>query len=206
MHARFRTLFRPGRALGRALHRVVRRLRTDDRAVTAVEFALVSPVVVFLLLGLVETGLDLWVDATVETAVQRASRLGITTLPPTGEANMQDAVNDSIKNTMSVWLPRALTFNITSKVYPSYDGSAGAEPYTDVGHVGHYVQGDPFVDVNKNGVWDADLGVNGTGNYDDVVSYTVTITMSSFTGIPELFGIPQLVFSRTFIVQNEPSS
>ncbi|MGF6768446.1 Flp pilus assembly pilin Flp [Paraburkholderia sp. GAS199] len=204
MHDRFVTLYNPLRALGSALRLCARRFGRDERAVTAIEFAIVAPVVVFLLLGTVETGLDLWVDATVETAVQRASRLGITTLPPNGQT-MQDAVNDSIKGTMVVWMSRVKTFSVVSKVYPSYIGSAGAEPYTDVGNVGHYVKGDPFVDVNKNGVWDADLGVSGTGNYDDVVSYSLTITMSSFTGIPELFGIPTLSFTRTFVVQNEPS-
>lgn len=186
------------------LRHIGRRFRSDERAVTAIEFAIVAPVVLFLILGIVETGLDLWVDATVESAVQRASRLGITTLPPTGQT-MQQAVDSSIKKSLSVWITRALTFSISTKTYPSYIGSAGAEPYTDVGNVGHYVKGDPFVDVNKNGVWDGDLGINGTGNYDDVTSYAVTITMPSFTGIPELFGIPNLSFSRTFVVQNEPS-
>lgn len=171
---------------------------------TAVEFAIVAPVLVFITLGIIEMGLDLYVDATVETAVQRASRLGITTLPPTN-MSMPDAVAASIKSTMSVWTSRALTFSITNKSYPSYVTSGGAEPYTDVGNVGHYVQGDPFVDINKNGVWDADQGVNGTGGYGDVVSYTVTITMPSFTGMPELVGIPSLSFTRTFIVQNETS-
>ncbi|CAH2781562.1 MAG: hypothetical protein CPDRYMAC_1693 [uncultured Paraburkholderia sp.] len=169
MHTRFAVTPNPLCAFGNALRRCTRCFGRDEHAVTAIKFAIVSPMVVFLLLGTVENGLDLWVDATVETAVQRASRLGITTLPPTGET-MQQAISDSIKTTMSVWMSRATTFSVVSKVYPSYVGSAGAEPYTDVGNVGHYVKSDPFVDVNKNGVWDADLGVNGTGNYDDVVS------------------------------------
>jgi hypothetical protein len=92
---------------------------------------------------------------------------------------------------------------ISTKSYPSYAAVGQDEPYVDVGKVGHYVQGDPFTDVNKNGVYDSDLGVNGTGGFNDIVKYNISIKMDDFTGLPSSIGISNLEFNRTFIVQNE---
>jgi Flp pilus assembly protein TadG len=180
----------------------LRRCAGTERGVSAIEFALVLPILIFVTLGTVEIGLDLWVDATVETAAQRASRLGITTVQPAGKT-LEQAVEANIKDTLTPWASRIQTLTIDVKSYPSYAAVGQPEPYTDVNNIGRYVQGDPFTDVNKNGVWDADQGVGGTGGYNDIVSYHISVTMPTFTGIPALVGISTLTFNRTFIVQNE---
>ncbi|GAB5095166.1 MULTISPECIES: TadE/TadG family type IV pilus assembly protein [unclassified Caballeronia] len=41
------------------------------------------------------------------------------------------------------------------------------------------------------------------GNFGDVVSYNITLTMPPITGIPRIFGVNQLTFQRNYIVQNE---
>lgn len=189
-------------ARGKRLVSAIGRCSRDDRGVSAIEIAIALPVVIFITLSCVEIALDLWVDATVETAAQRASRLGITTVQPTGET-LEQAVRDSINDTLSPWAARSPVITVTLKSYPSYSAVGQGEPYTDVNNVGHYVLGDPYVDVNKNGVYDSDLGVEGTGSYGDIVSYNIVVTMKDFTGIPTLVGIPNLTFQRTFIVQNE---
>jgi hypothetical protein len=174
----------------------------DTRGVSAIEVAIALPVIILVTLSCVELGLDLWVDATVETAIQRASRIGITAVPPQGKT-LQQAVQDSIADTLSPWAGRNPIIVIATKSYPSYAAVGQGEPYVDVGKVGHYVQGDPFTDVNKNGVYDSDLGVNGTGGFNDIVKYNISIKMDDFTGLPSSIGISNLVFNRTFIVQNE---
>ena len=174
----------------------------DTRGVSAIEVAIALPVIILVTLSCVELGLDLWVDATVETAIQRASRIGITAVPPQGKT-LQQAVHDSIADTLSPWAGRNPIIVIATKSYPSYAAVGQGEPYVDVGKVGHYVQGDPFTDVNKNGVYDSDLGVNGTGGFNDIVKYNISIKMDDFTGLPSSIGISNLVFNRTFIVQNE---
>jgi hypothetical protein len=189
-------------APGKRLLSTLGRCSRGERGVSSIEIAITLPVIIFITLSCVEVGLDLWVDATVETAVQRASRLGITTVQPTGQT-LDQAVLASINDTLSPWAPRAPVVTVTVKSYPSYAAVGQGEPYTDVNNVGHYVPGDPYVDVNKNGVYDSDLGVAGTGGYGDIVSYNIVVTMHDFTGIPTLVGIPNLTFNRTFIVQNE---
>jgi len=169
---------------------------------TTIEFAILVPFMVILILGTIELGLDMWVDASVEAAAQKASRLGITTVVPQGKTRDQ-AVQDIIDSTLSTWTTLTPIEKTTVKSYASYAAVGQAEPYTDVAKVGHYVAGDPYTDVNKNGQWDSDQGTAGEGGYNDIVSYNITFTMHSFTGLPEMLKIAPLVFSRTFIVQNE---
>jgi hypothetical protein len=193
------------RALSTLSTRLATRLRRRgrrERGVTSVEIAIAIPVIMVITLSIIEIGFDMWVDATVETAVQRASRIGIITSQTPG-TTLEQQVRDSIATTLSIWAGRSPVTTIVLKSYPSYSAVGQGEPYVDVTGVGHYVPGDPYTDVNGNGVYDSDLGVEGTGGYGDIVSYHVTVTMDSFTGLPALLGIPTLTFSRSFIVQNE---
>jgi hypothetical protein len=41
------------------------------------------------------------------------------------------------------------------------------------------------------------------GNFGDVVSYNISVTIPGFSGIQKLFGISSLTFSRNYLVQNE---
>lgn len=50
------------------------RLVTDRRGTTAVEFALVAPLLLALLLGVVELGRLIWLDAVLDHALARAAR------------------------------------------------------------------------------------------------------------------------------------
>jgi Flp pilus assembly protein TadG len=44
---------------------------------------------------------------------------------------------------------------------------------------------------------------NSMGGYGDIVSYNISVTMPTFSGIPKLLGVEQMTFERNFIVQNE---
>ena len=50
--------------------------RFGDRATAAVEFAIVFPIAIFLILGLCEFGRAMWTQATLAYAVQTAARCG----------------------------------------------------------------------------------------------------------------------------------
>lgn len=53
---------------------IARRLTRDERGVAAVEFAITSPVYFLALFGLVQAGLWLWADFSLQRAVDAASR------------------------------------------------------------------------------------------------------------------------------------
>jgi len=56
-----------------------RSFRRDERGVTAVEFAVVSPVFVLALFGLGQAGLWLWADFSLQRAVNAAARCAVVT-------------------------------------------------------------------------------------------------------------------------------
>ncbi|MDO8608568.1 MAG: pilus assembly protein [Phaeospirillum sp.] len=53
---------------------MVRRLTKCERAATAVEFALLLPVMLAFLLGIIEFGRAIWIRQTLQYAVESASR------------------------------------------------------------------------------------------------------------------------------------
>jgi Flp pilus assembly pilin Flp len=70
----------------------VRSLAIDTRGSTAVEFALVAPLLFALLLAVLETGRLIWVDAALDQALAKAARcasLGRAHCPEGLEARLQ---------------------------------------------------------------------------------------------------------------------
>ena len=54
--------------------RIARRFGRDTRGATIVEFALISPVMCLLLLGLIDLGYRTYVTSVVQGAIQEAAR------------------------------------------------------------------------------------------------------------------------------------
>jgi hypothetical protein len=61
----------------------------NNKAVTAIEFAILAPVFFLIFMGIIEVGLTMFVDSTMNTALRSAARKGI----PDGYANVQDFRN-----------------------------------------------------------------------------------------------------------------
>lgn len=59
--------------------RPIHRLHVDDRAASAVEFALVIPVVILFLLGIIDVGRFIWNTNEIEKAVQIGTRWAVAT-------------------------------------------------------------------------------------------------------------------------------
>ncbi|MGI4859352.1 MAG: TadE/TadG family type IV pilus assembly protein [Janthinobacterium lividum] len=148
-------------------------LLRDSRGVSAIEFAIAAPFLLIMILGTIELGVDMMIDARVEYAAQLASRYGMTTSTPTS-GTRADAANTLVLNAIGMWanIPNT-TVSIVETAYSSY-GNVGTTTST--------------------------AGLGGLG---DVVSYQVTLTTPGISGIPQMVGIPTLTFQRNFIVQNE---
>jgi Flp pilus assembly protein TadG len=150
----------------------VARLARDDSGVSAIEFALVGPVVFLLVLGTVEIALDMIVDASVQLAAQQASRVGLTTVSPS--TGTRDSQARAIINAyLQPWTNIGGTVSVTTLNYGTY-GNVGTSSYQ-----------------------------SNMGNFGDIVSYNVSVTIPGFSGIQKLFGLKSLTFSRNYLVQNE---
>jgi Flp pilus assembly protein TadG len=175
------------------------RLRRDRRGVTIVEFAIVVPVMLMLIMGLGELTYQGYVQSVLTGAVQKAARdSGI-------ESATMTAIDQTVENTVRAVAGKAQFVPApTRKSYSSFSAMA-PEPFTDSNGNGQYDKGECFSDVNHNGVWDTDPANSGQGGASDVTVYTVTATF------PRLFPIAQWIgwgdtatIHATTILKNQP--
>jgi Flp pilus assembly protein TadG len=103
------------------------RFLRDSRGVSAIEFALVAPVVFILVLGTVEVALDMVVDASVQFAAQKASRAGLTTTNP-ASGTRADAAQAIVMGVLGGWTNIGGTVAIQTLNYGTY-GNVGSSSY-----------------------------------------------------------------------------
>lgn len=197
---RWRCRLRPPMALFRP---IIPRVSNVSGA-TAVEFAMVAPVLMLLLTGIVECGLVLAADIVLKNATSDASRTGRTGF--TALDSTQDAtVRRMIRNEAGV-LMDADRITIESTAYSGFDTLKKPEPFIDANKNGKRDDGENFTDVNGNGVYDLDQGRSGYGGTNEVVLYTVSYPWRFFTPlIGRMVGTDGvLTLTATAVVQNEP--
>lgn len=176
----------------------------DERGVTAVEFAMVVPVLLLLLSGIIETGLVFTADIILKNATYEAARTGRTGFVA-ANTTQDITVKAIIRDKASVMMDAA-SIAIDSRSYSGFDTLKKPEPFVDANANGVYDDGENFIDVNENGVWDADQGALGYGGANEVVLYTVTYPWHFFTPLMGTIlgkdGVLNL--TATAVVQNEP--
>jgi hypothetical protein len=148
------------------------RLRVDCRGATIVEFAIVVPVMLLLVMGFAELAYEAYVRSVLAGSVQKAGR--DTTIR--GASTKIAAIDGRVLSQVQTAAPAA-AFAPSSPTRKSYEkfGYARPEPFTDGNKNGIRDPKECFDDVNANGAWDVDPGANGIGGDSDAVIYTVTI-------------------------------
>jgi Flp pilus assembly protein TadG len=178
-----------------------RNLASDVGGVTAIEFALIAPVFVMLLMGIVEFSLIMFVNSTMEGATAASGRYGKTGYTAYGSSRKQQIIDTVAAKTNGLLNPSLI--NVTTTVYPSFDSISKDEPYIDTNRNGTHDVGEAYTDANHNGQWDSS-GASGLGNSNDIVVYTVSYPWTINTPlIGSIFGNPFIISSRT-VVKNEP--
>ena len=176
------------------------RLLRDARGVAAVEFALVAPIMLIGLLGVLDLGYTMYTASLLEGTIHKTAR-DSTIQGAGGRAATLDArVEKQVRNIA----PGAeITFSRTA--YTSFVDARQPEDFTDTNGDGICNDNEPFEDANGNGVWDADRGQAGFGGARDAVLYEVEVRF------PRLFPVHKLIgqsghttmTSRT-ILRNQP--
>ena len=179
------------------------RLRRCERGVTALEFALLAPVLLLILLGILEFALIMLVTNIMESATSISSRLGKTGFAEAGLSREQTIIN-AIGDRAGVLLD-ADQLVITSKYYEQFDQIGDAEPWNDSNHNGTPDAGE-YSDINGNGQYDADMGLAGYGNADDIVVYRISYPWLLATPLLSTLVGQNGVFTITThaVVKNEP--
>lgn len=181
-----------------------KRQRLNDRGVTAVEFSILAPVFLLVVMGIIELSSAMFAWVTMESAVREASRFGITGYAEDGETREEGITR--IMQAQSHGLLNPAKIVIDTLVYSQFDKIGQPEPYTDANANNQYDSGEAFVDVNGNGEWDPDMGATGAGDAGDVVIYRVTYPWQMFTPFAQsLFpNQGQITLSASMVVRNEP--
>ncbi len=154
----------------------LRRLAEDARGNAVLQFAIVCPVMLSLLMGLSELAYQEYVQSVLTGAVQKAARdAGIQ-----GNGTQTDAIDAKVQNQVRAILSNP-TFTSSRSNYDSYSAIA-PEPFTDTpypANSGKYDgvcnHGETYQDLNGNGQYDLDAGSDGQGLASDVTRYTMQV-------------------------------
>lgn len=174
------------------------KLRSREEGVSTVEFALVAPVFLTLLVSMFDLGQMAYGISVLNGAVQKAARDSSLEITDLGRA---DAM---VERQVAPILPGA-TFHSTRTSYVDYADIGRAEKWNDANNNGTCDAGESFVDENGNGDWDDDIGKDGNGGADDVVVYRVEVTYEPTFHVPFLpESWKQRKLKSTAIKKNQP--
>ena len=175
------------------------RLVRDERGTTLVEFAMVAPVLVVLLLGIFDLGYRSYAASVVQGALHDAARMatvgGVT--PTQIDARVRQRLNH---------FAEVGTLTTTTTSYYDFTGVGRPETITsDTAPIGEYNDTDCFEDANGNGEYDLDRGRAGTGNSDDIVRYQISITYDRLFPVAGFLGWPNTdTITANTVLRNQP--
>lgn len=179
-------------------------LAGDSRGVTIVEFAIVAPVLLFMLVGMFDIGHTLYVTSVLQGVVQKAGR--DSSLENGVNAATQEAV-DTIVKSQVMKLNNSAKIDITRRFYKSFDAASAARPedFTDV-NLDHICNdGEPFEDANDNNIWDKDGAADGQGGAKDSVVYSVHVSYPRLFPLDKFMNVPETVnITARTIMNNQP--
>jgi Flp pilus assembly protein TadG len=175
----------------------------SDLGSPAVEFAFAAPAVLMMLIAIIEFGMIMVVDLTMENALRDASRFGITGQTPS-EGGRDDYIVALVNNHLLNVVDVAHT-KIEIKAYPTFADIGQAE-YIDANNNGAWDTGETSKDCNGNGTIDNDRGTPGAGGAGQAVLYHIdydwpllTPMLSPFIGKDGSFHL-----EANLAVRNEP--
>ena len=186
------------------LLRSFRRLRADRRGTTLIEFAALSPVLLLMIMGAIESAYLWSVRISLEGALNEAARNAKVAMAQTED--QRDAVLRAMvaRRMASFVVENGKTLTITTKVFNNI-GDSYPEAYDDANHNNSWDLGESFDDRNRNGVRDnATVKPGKFGDLGDVVVLNATFPARRlFTPLAPIFGAGGTQISASAIMRNE---
>lgn len=187
------------------MHDLFLHWRSNRDGVTAVEFAIVAPVLMFLFMGIVEFSTIMFAKSVMEGATNISSRLGKTGYVEAGKSREQMIVE--LLEQQSNGILDSAKIEITTLVYQNFSDIGAPEPFTDLNGNGARDENENFVDINGNGNWDNDMGQAGLGGAGDIVVYNVDYPWAVMTpGLSHVLANEDgnMPLHVSIVVRNEP--
>ena len=180
---------------------MIARLAADRRGAALIEFVLIAPVMLLLLMGLFDLCYRSYAQSILNGAVQSAGRRA--TLEGNASGTSTAAIDSAVVAQVRV-IARNVRWESSRKFYQTF-GNVRAEPFDDSNHNGQYDIGECFSDVNGNRRWDANPGRDGQGGANDITLYTMSITYPRLFPLHGLMGLSadQTITAQT-LLKNQP--
>ena len=179
--------------------RANRSLLRNTRGATIVEFAIVSPVMILMMMGLGDLSYQVYAQSILNGAMQKAGRDSAIQGGANNTAAIDAKVSAMVKN-----IAKNATITFTRKNYYSFS-VIKPEPFTDTNGNGVRNAGECYTDINGNNQWDADPGETGQGGANDVTVYTATVTYPHLFPVVGLLGWPSTqTITASTLLKNQP--
>ncbi|WP_380784297.1 TadE/TadG family type IV pilus assembly protein [Sphingomonas sp. R86520] len=187
-----------------------KRLVEDLCGATLIEFALICPVMLLMVMGLGDLLYRAYAQSILTGSVQKAARdsaieggaSNAATIDGQVITLMKPLINNLTNNCASS--VSTGTWCATRKSYDSF-GEVAPEPFTDTNSNGVRDPGECYTDENGNGAWDADPGLNGQGGASAVTLYTMTITYPRMFPVAGLMKLsPMQTITASTLLKNQP--
>ena len=179
----------------------------EENGGATLEFGLVVPLFVLMLISVMEMGMLFFANTALEGGLREAARYAIT--GRTDGASREQAIINII-NKNGYGIVKVTADNITTEIYQDFADIDTAEPIVgDEGEIGVYEPGidDGYTDINCNGTWDEDIAKSpGAGGGNDVVIYVVDYQHEFMTNLlaPMIGGDGKVPLTARVAVRNEP--
>lgn len=163
------------------------RLWREQSGGSALEMAVVLPVLLLFFMVFVEVLMVLWVSSAMESALRSASRFGLTGWSPEGVD--RKAAIMQIVSARTMGLVNGDSASIRTLVYSEFGKIGQPEPFGDAYPYNHrYDPGESFIDVNGDGRYSNDMGRDGEGGPGEVVLYTIEYKAPFLTPLQRWIG------------------
>lgn len=182
--------------------RILRSLRSDERGAYMIEFALLMPTFLLLVMGIFDLGVQMYAKAVLSGVVDQAARNNTLETNSTSQTSVDAQVTEAMARVASYG---AVSFSRLN--YQDYNNVGTPENFTDSNGNGVRNPGECFQDANNNGTWDADRGETGQGGANDVVLYRASLTYDRIFPMWKMLGQPQRqVIVVSTVLRNQPYS
>ena len=181
--------------IGRLIH-----VHRDERGTTVLEFAIILPAFMLLLLGCFDIGYQVYLTALLNGEIQKSAR------DATLETKSLAALDSAVKTQIRQLAPTA-NIAVTRVAYQGYKDIGRAETFSDGNANGKCDHNEPYTDENGNGTWDRDLGKQGNGGARDVVKYNIAVTYKALFPMWKFLGSSEYrTLNSTMLLKNQPFS
>tara|TARA_B100001765_G_scaffold59384_1_gene35581 strand:+ start:266 stop:874 length:609 start_codon:yes stop_codon:yes gene_type:complete len=183
------------------LQTLLRHVGRDQAGATLVEFAIIAPTFMIMLMGAFDLGHSVYLRAVLNGSIQEAAREATLETGPGAEAAI-----DAKVETMVQKVAKSADLSFERKSYYDFTDVERSETINENSPAnGKCDLGETFEDENRNGVWDADVGSAGFGGPRDIVMYTVTATYDKLFPLYGLIGMEQQgTMTISTVLKNQP--